>query len=84
MAAIGVSGVIFAIIKYFSRGPPRTMTKEWQEATNEYMKVRYLYVFYYDTPTSSCSPAPEGPGHVTADSGEEVLGLAIAMEFFRN
>jgi len=41
MAAIGVSGVIFAFIKYFSRGPPRTMTKEWQEATNEYMKVRY-------------------------------------------
>jgi len=45
MAAVGVSGVIFAIIKYFSRGPPRTMTKEWQEATNEYMKVRFLPCF---------------------------------------
>ncbi|KAK4962743.1 Cytochrome c oxidase subunit 5B, mitochondrial [Elasticomyces elasticus] len=38
MAAVGVSGVLFGLIKWNSRGPPRTMTKEYQEATNEYMK----------------------------------------------
>ncbi|KAL1970409.1 hypothetical protein VTN77DRAFT_5570 [Rasamsonia byssochlamydoides] len=30
--------VIFAAIRMFARDPPRTMTKEWQEATNEYAK----------------------------------------------
>ena len=39
MAGVVVSGVIFAIVRYFARAPPRTMTKEYQEATNEYMKV---------------------------------------------
>ena len=28
------------IIHSFARPPPRTMTKEWQEATNEYLKVK--------------------------------------------
>lgn len=37
---IGVSVVLFWIIHAFARPPPRTMTKEWQEATNEYLKVR--------------------------------------------
>lgn len=26
-------------VRSFARPPPRTMTKEWQEATNEYLKV---------------------------------------------
>jgi len=39
--AIGVaaSAVLFYGIHAFARPPPRTMTKEWQEATNEYLKV---------------------------------------------
>jgi len=37
LAAIGVSGLLFGTVKYFGRGPPRTMTKEYQEATNEYL-----------------------------------------------
>ena len=28
------------VMRAFARPPPRTMTKEWQEATNEYLKVR--------------------------------------------
>ena len=32
--------VVFAIIRYFARPPPKTMTREWQEMTNEYLKVR--------------------------------------------
>lgn len=37
-----ISAVIFFGIHSFSRPPPRTMTKEWQEATNEYLKVGYF------------------------------------------
>lgn len=36
---IGVSCVIFVVIRGGARGPSITMTKEWQEATNEYLKV---------------------------------------------
>jgi len=42
MIGVGVSAVIFGIVRYFARGTPRTMTKEYQEATNEYLKVRTL------------------------------------------
>lgn len=35
-----VSVVIFYVIHLFAKPPPRTMTKEWQEATNEYALVR--------------------------------------------
>ena len=40
-AAVGVavSGAIFYTIHAFAKPPPRTMTKEWQEATNEYLRV---------------------------------------------
>lgn len=39
MAAVGLAGVIFAIMRQFANPPPRTMTREWQEKTNEYLKV---------------------------------------------
>jgi len=35
---IGVSYVLFEGTRYFAGPAPRTMTKEWQEATNERMK----------------------------------------------
>ena len=38
---VAVSVVLFTVIHSFARPPPRTMTKEWQEATNEYLKVRF-------------------------------------------
>ena len=38
--ALLVSAVIYYGIHAFAKPPPRTMTKEWQEATNEYLKVR--------------------------------------------
>jgi cytochrome c oxidase subunit 4 len=31
---------VYAGIRYFARDPPKTMSREWQEATNEYLKVR--------------------------------------------
>lgn len=33
------SCVAFFIIRMFARPAPKTMTKEWQEATNEYLRV---------------------------------------------
>lgn len=40
--AIGVlvSAVLFFGIRAFAGPPPKTMTKEWQEASNEYLKVQ--------------------------------------------
>ncbi|KAK5111749.1 Cytochrome c oxidase polypeptide 5, mitochondrial [Meristemomyces frigidus] len=38
MYGIGAAGVLFGMVKYFSRGPPRTMTPEYQKATDEYLK----------------------------------------------
>lgn len=38
--ALIASGTLFAITRHFARDPPRTMTKEYQEMTNEYLKVR--------------------------------------------
>lgn len=40
---IGLSAVLFFTLHSFARPPPRTMTKEWQEATNEYLKVSPLF-----------------------------------------
>jgi len=35
------SGALFAVTRYFGSGnPPRTMTKEWQEASEEYLKAQ--------------------------------------------
>jgi cytochrome c oxidase subunit 4 len=38
VALIAISVVLFAVTRHFGRGSPRTMTKEYQEATNEYLK----------------------------------------------
>lgn len=39
MLGIGASGVLFGAARFFARGEPHTMTKEFQEASNEYLKV---------------------------------------------
>lgn len=42
---LGASALIFGTTRYFARDPPKTMNKEWQEMTNEYLKVRsYPYL----------------------------------------
>lgn len=35
MALVGVAGVLSLVIKSFAAPPPKTLTKEWQEASNE-------------------------------------------------
>jgi hypothetical protein len=39
MVGVAVSFVLFSIIRAFAKGSPGTMNKEYQEATNEYLKV---------------------------------------------
>ncbi|KAJ3737333.1 cytochrome c oxidase subunit IV-domain-containing protein [Lentinula guzmanii] len=34
-ALIGVTGIIYYVIRVFSPAPPRTINKEWQEASNQ-------------------------------------------------
>ncbi|GAW00078.1 cytochrome c oxidase subunit v [Lentinula edodes] len=34
-ALVGVTGIIYYAIRIFSPAPPRTINKEWQEASNE-------------------------------------------------
>ena len=42
MLAVGISCVIFWLIRLQAGAPPSTMTKEYQEATNEYLRVRHF------------------------------------------
>lgn len=39
---LAASVAIFSTSRYFARAPPKTMTKEWQEMSNEYLKVRQI------------------------------------------
>jgi Cytochrome c oxidase subunit IV len=43
---VGVSAVIFFTIHSFAKPPPRTMTKEWQEATTEYLRASLHFNLY--------------------------------------
>ena len=43
-AAVGLSIVLFVIIRMFAGDPPKTMTQEYQEMTNEYLRVCALDV----------------------------------------
>ena len=36
---VGISLAVFVAIRMFAKGSPGTMNKEYQEATNEYLKV---------------------------------------------
>lgn len=47
MYGVGISFVIFWIIRQFARPAPGTMTAEYQEMTNEYLKVSGLHILPY-------------------------------------
>ncbi|KAL8773908.1 MAG: hypothetical protein Q9209_001338 [Squamulea sp. 1 TL-2023] len=40
MLGVGVSGVLFLIIRAFARPPPKTMTAQYQAQSNEYLKAQ--------------------------------------------
>lgn len=41
MIGLGATTLLWVLIRYTAKGDPATMTKEYQEATNEYLKVRH-------------------------------------------
>ena len=41
MLLIGISVALFCVIQMFARPAPKTMTAQYQEMSNEYLKVRY-------------------------------------------
>lgn len=43
---VGISLAVFVAIRMFAKGSPGTMNKEYQEATNEYLKVCLLLLPY--------------------------------------
>jgi cytochrome c oxidase subunit 4 len=43
VGGIAICLCVYAIIRYFARDPPKTMSREWQEATNEYLKVGQFF-----------------------------------------
>jgi cytochrome c oxidase subunit 4 len=43
LGGIALTAVIFGSIRLAARPVPHTMSQEWQEASNEYLKVRFLY-----------------------------------------
>lgn len=40
MVGVGVSAVLFGLTRHFAGPPPKTLTKEYQEATERYFKVK--------------------------------------------
>jgi len=59
------SFVIFATARSFARPPPPTMTKEYQEATNEFLKAQNS-----DPLTGLSSEGYSGKGHVQSPSSK--------------
>ncbi|OIW27813.1 cytochrome c oxidase subunit IV [Coniochaeta ligniaria NRRL 30616] len=57
--AVGVSFVIFAAMRSFAGPAPHTMTREWQEASNEYLKGQGADPF-----TGVASPDYKGKGQI--------------------
>ncbi|KIV92691.1 hypothetical protein PV10_03963 [Exophiala mesophila] len=57
---------LFAIVHSFARPEPKTMTKEWQEATNEYLKREKSNPIY-----GISSEGYKGKGHVQSKSAKE-------------
>ncbi|KXL49643.1 hypothetical protein M433DRAFT_151695 [Acidomyces richmondensis BFW] len=60
------SSVLFGITRHFARPPPRTMTKEWQEASNEYLKENKV-----EPITFLGGENYKGPGMVQSSHGKK-------------
>ena len=45
MAGVAVAAVLFGATRMFAGAPPKTMTKEYQEASEEYLRVCTIFHF---------------------------------------
>nr|CAB76570.1 cytochrome c oxidase subunit V [Podospora anserina] len=62
---LGVTAAIFGTMRAFAKPAPATMTKEWQEATNEYLKAQNS-----DPLTGISSEGYKGKGHIQSPSSK--------------
>jgi len=60
MALVGVSGILSLVFRHFANPQPKTMTKEWQEATND--RAREMKI---DPISGISSEGYKGKGFVT-------------------
>jgi cytochrome c oxidase subunit 4 len=60
---VGVSFAIFVALRMFAGGSPRTMTKEYQEATNEFLRAQNS-----DPISGLSSEGYKGKGHIQSAS----------------
>ncbi|KAL6251530.1 Cytochrome c oxidase subunit 5B, mitochondrial [Rhinocladiella similis] len=73
-AGVGLSAVLFFGIHSLARPPPRTMTKEWQEATNEYLKSEKSNPIY-----GVSREGYSGKGHIQSKSAK-AQGISLDAE----
>jgi len=59
LAGVGISLALFSTVRLFGKGTPGTMNKEYQEATNEYLKAQNS-----EPITGISSEGYSGPGQV--------------------
>jgi len=59
MYGVIASGALFYATRLFAGPPPKTMTREWQEATNEYLKSENV-----EPITGLSSEGYKGPGMI--------------------
>ncbi|KAI5800263.1 cytochrome c oxidase subunit IV family [Peziza echinospora] len=59
VAGVGISFLVFWGIRQFARPPPKTMSREWQEKTNEYLKEQKV-----EPITGYASEGYTGPGAI--------------------
>jgi len=64
MLGLGATTVLWIIIRMSAKGDPATMTKEYQEATNEYLKSQNS-----EPITGISSENYKGPGYVQSKPG---------------
>jgi len=56
---LGAATLVWYFVRAFARPPPRTMDKEWQEKTNEYLKEQKV-----EPLTGISSEGYSGPGYI--------------------
>lgn len=59
IAGVGISFALFWGIRQLARPPPKTMSREWQEKTNEYLKEQKV-----EPITGYASEGYKGPGAI--------------------
>jgi cytochrome c oxidase subunit 4 len=65
LAGLGASGLIFGLIRFAAKPAPHTMTQEWQEASNEFLRSQKA-----DPISGVSSPDYSGKGMVQSPPGK--------------